>query len=77
MICPCRPTADIRLPRSEHGPLSVLMRRLGLAALLVVIVSLITYLDRDGFRDSSGDPIDLLDAFYFGSRPPACTRRRR
>lgn len=59
--------ADIRLPSSEHGPLSVLLRRLGLAALLVVIVSLITYLDREGFRDSSGDPIDLLDAFYFGA----------
>jgi voltage-gated potassium channel len=59
--------ADIRLPSSEHSPLSVLLRRLGVAALLVVIVSLITYLDREGFRDSSGDPIDLLDAFYFGA----------
>jgi voltage-gated potassium channel len=59
--------ADIRLPSSERSPLSVLLRRLGIAALLVVLVSLITYADRDGFRDSSGDPIDLLDAFYFGA----------
>ncbi len=59
--------SDIRLPSSERSPLSVLLRRLGLAAALVVIVSIITYIDRDGFRDSSGDPIDLLDAFYFGA----------
>jgi voltage-gated potassium channel len=59
--------ADIRLPSSDHGPLSVLLRRLGLAALLVVVVSIITYVDRDGFRDSSGDPIDALDALYFGA----------
>lgn len=59
--------SDIRLPSSERSPLSVLLRRLGLAALLVVIVSIVTYLDRDGFRDSGGDPIDLLDAFYFGA----------
>jgi voltage-gated potassium channel len=59
--------ADVRLPSSERSPLAVLLRRLGLAALLVVIVSLITYLDRGGFRDGSGDPIGLLDAFYFGA----------
>jgi voltage-gated potassium channel len=59
--------ADIRLPSRDPGPLAVLLRRLGLASLLVVIVSLVTYLDRDGFRDNAGGPIDLLDAFYFGA----------
>jgi voltage-gated potassium channel len=59
--------ADIRLPVSETGPLAVLLRRLGIAALLVLIVSVITYVDRDGFRDSSGDRIGVLDALYFGA----------
>jgi voltage-gated potassium channel len=59
--------ADIRLPVSETGPLAVLLRRLAIAALLVLIVSVITYVDRDGFRDSSGDRIGVLDALYFGA----------
>jgi voltage-gated potassium channel len=59
--------ADVRLPVSQRSPLAVLLRRLGIAAGLVLIVSVVTYLDRDGFRDAAGDEIDLLDAFYFGA----------
>jgi voltage-gated potassium channel len=59
--------SDIRLPEREHGPLRVLLNRLGIATLLVLLVTVITYLDRDGFRDGSGDPIGLLDALYFGA----------
>lgn len=59
--------ADIRLPSSDHGPLEVLLRRLAIAAGLVLIVSVITYLDRDGFSDGSGGEIDALDALYFGA----------
>jgi voltage-gated potassium channel len=61
------PPSDVRLPLDESAPLAVLLRRLGIAALLVVVVSIITYIDREGFRDSSGDPIDWLDALYFGA----------
>jgi voltage-gated potassium channel len=59
--------ADIRLPSSESGPLAVLLRRLGIAALLVLIVSVITYIDREGFRDGSGGEVGVLDALYFGA----------
>jgi len=59
--------ADIRLPVSERGPLAVLLRRLGLATALVLVVSVVTYLDRDGFRDGSGGEIGVLDALYFGA----------
>jgi voltage-gated potassium channel len=58
---------DVRLPAREHGPLRVLLQRLAIAAGLVLIVSVITYLDRDGFKDGSGDPIGVLDALYFGA----------
>ena len=58
---------SIRLPEREHGPLRVLLSRLGMAALLVVLVSVITYLDRDGFSDGSGEPLSALDALYFGA----------
>ena len=59
--------ADVRLPSSEVSPLAVLLRRLGIAALLVLIVSVITYLDRAGFRDNAGGDVGLLDALYFGA----------
>ena len=58
---------SIRLPEREHGPLRVLLSRLGMAAFLVVLVSVITYLDRDGFSDGSGEPLSALDALYFGA----------
>jgi voltage-gated potassium channel len=68
-MIPPMPTdrADIRLPSSEPSPLAVLLRRLGIAAGLVLLVSAITYLDRDGFRDGNGGEIGLLDALYFGA----------
>jgi voltage-gated potassium channel len=59
--------ADVRLPTAEISPLAVLLRRLGIAALLVLIVSVITYLDREGFRDNAGGEIGVLDALYFGA----------
>jgi voltage-gated potassium channel len=59
--------ADVRLPSSERSPLAVLMRRLGIAAGLVLLVSVLTYIDRDGFRDGDGDEIGLVDALYFGA----------
>src|SRR5687767_10090390 len=58
---------SIRLPERDHGPLRVLLSRLGIAALLVLLVSVITYLDRDGFSDGSGEPLSALDALYFGA----------
>ena len=58
---------SIRLPEREHGPLRVLLTRLGIAALLVLLVSVITYLDRDGFSDGTGEPLTALDALYFGA----------
>ena len=58
---------DIRLPTSDVSPLAVLLRRLGIAALLVLIVSVITYIDREGFRDGGGGEIGVLDALYFGA----------
>jgi voltage-gated potassium channel Kch len=59
--------ADVRLPSSEISPLAVLLRRLGIAGLLIVIVAVITYLDREGFRDGGDDEISALDALYFGA----------
>jgi voltage-gated potassium channel len=67
MLAVASEPADVRLPVSERSPLSVLVRRLGIAAALVLIVSVVTYLDRGGFRDANGGEIGVLDALYFGA----------
>jgi voltage-gated potassium channel len=41
--------------------------RLALAVGAIVFVALVTYLDRDGFTDSQGHSIGLLEAFYYST----------
>ncbi len=57
----------IHLPRHEVGPASLLARRLGLVLALIVAVSLVAYLGRAGYRDSTGGEINLLDALYYAT----------
>ncbi len=57
----------IRLPRSDHGPLTRLLWRVAIAVGLIVFVAVIAYVDRDGYRDANGSPVGLLDAFYYST----------
>src|SRR5688500_12949187 len=43
--------------------------RLGLAALIVFIVTVSVYVGRDGFTDNShpGDPLSLVDSIYYAA----------
>jgi voltage-gated potassium channel len=61
------PPADVRLPTSRRDPLLSLLRRVAVAAGLVVFVAMIAYLDRDGYRDVDDSPVTLLDAFYYST----------
>lgn len=45
----------------------LLARRLGAVLGLLVLVSLLAYLGRDGYRDAAGGEIDFLDAFYYAT----------
>ncbi len=58
---------DIRLPTSERAPLDYLLRRVAIAVGLITFVALLAYVDRDGYRDVSGTPIGLIDAFYYAT----------
>jgi voltage-gated potassium channel len=60
-------TADVLLPAGGRDPLRRLMRRVAIAVGLIVLVALIAYLDRDGYRDVDGSPVTLLDAFYYST----------
>jgi len=61
------PAADVRLPEPHPDPLRSLMRRVAVAVGLIVLVALIAFLDRDGYRDVDDSPVTLLDAFYYST----------
>ena len=58
---------DVRLPRRELGPLQLIGRRLAGAIGLITFVAVVAYLGRDGYADADGDPLTLLDAFYYAT----------
>jgi voltage-gated potassium channel len=59
--------ADVRLPGGPRDPARSLARRVAVAIGLIVLVALIAYADRDGYRDVDDSPVTLLDAFYYST----------
>jgi voltage-gated potassium channel len=57
----------VTLPHGAPSALRAIWLRLGLALGAILFVALITYLDRDGFVDSQGQEIGLLEAVYYST----------
>src|SRR5688500_8527382 len=57
----------VRIAHEEQSPVRQVMRRVVFAALVLLVVILIVYLDRDGYEDSKGGEISLLDAAYYAT----------
>jgi voltage-gated potassium channel len=55
----------IHFPTVRQNPLRALSTRLLAAVGLVVAIVLVVYLDRDGYRDLTEDPLSLLDCAYY------------
>jgi voltage-gated potassium channel len=55
----------IALPASRQGPLRALGVRMLAALALIVLIVIVVYLDRDGYRDNNGDELSLLDSVYY------------
>jgi voltage-gated potassium channel len=55
----------IHFPRMRASPLRALGLRLAAAVGLVVAIVLVVYVDRDGYRDVTGQPLSLLDCAYY------------
>lgn len=53
----------LRLP--DTSPLLALLRRVALAMGLVIVAVLILWVDRDGLRDSAGQPLGIVDVLYY------------
>ena len=57
----------VSLPAPPVSPLRRLLVRVAAASALVVFVTLVAYLGRDGYRDAAGGTIGLLDAVYYAT----------
>jgi voltage-gated potassium channel len=62
---PARPL--LRTPDPDRAPLVQLAGRIWLALALMLVVAATVWLGRDGYRDSAGDGISVLDALYYAS----------
>jgi voltage-gated potassium channel len=57
----------IQFPHRAPGALRSLVRRLGIAIGIVVLIALLTWLGRGGYSDADGTPLSMLDAFYYAT----------
>jgi voltage-gated potassium channel len=57
----------VRLPAGYATPVRRLLARMAAALVLVLFVTLVSYLGRDGYRDSAGGEVGLLDALYYAT----------
>ena len=57
----------IALPARRRGPLGSFALRIGIALACVVITTVLVYVERDGYTDSNGTPISMLDALYYAT----------
>ena len=59
--------SGVRIAHEEQSPVRQVLRRVVIAAVVLALTVLIVYLDRDGYRDNSGDDISVLDATYYAT----------
>ena len=57
----------VRIPESEKSPARAIGRRVLWALIVLFVVSVIVYLDRDGYRDARELPMTYIDALYYTS----------
>ncbi len=55
------------LPVRSVNPVRSILLRLSIAAACVIATTLVVYLERDGYRDASGDSMGWLDAAYYAT----------
>ena len=66
-----RPTQNavdlIRLPSSPRAPIAAIGRRIGFAVGLLVFIAAVVLIGRNGYSDSAGGELGLIDALYYAS----------
>ncbi|MFH9608878.1 potassium channel family protein [Streptomyces sp. NPDC017448] len=54
-------------PRRVRGPFSIIVSRLAIAFGFIVLGTVVVFLGRSGYRDSTGHPLGLLTSFYYSA----------
>ena len=57
----------VELPTAPRAPLAAVGRRVGFALGLLVFIAVVVFLGRNGYQDSAGGDISMLDALYYAS----------
>lgn len=57
----------IRFANRGANPLRTVLTRFVAAVGVVVLIALVVYLDRDGYVDAAGGPLDFADALYYST----------
>lgn len=55
------------LPRHEIDPFRAILRRVAIGVGVLLLVTLLVWLDRDGYSDSVDDSVNFLDALYYAT----------
>lgn len=55
------------LPKHQERPVRSILIRVAVALGCVIVTTLLVYVERDGYRDASGDSLSLLDAAYYAT----------
>lgn len=64
---PAAELTQVRLPVGQTGPLRAVLRRMLLAAVVLVATVAVVYLDRAGYRDATDGRMSFLDALYYST----------
>ncbi|WP_256090479.1 potassium channel family protein, partial [Actinacidiphila rubida] len=57
--------ARVRMPYRVHGPVRTIASRMAVAVGLIVVAACVVYVGRDGYSDSTGQPVGWLTSFYY------------
>lgn len=65
---PTLPPEKFRFTRVKDNPLRAILQRFALATALILLISLITFIGRDGYADNnSTEPLSFIDSLYFST----------
>lgn len=60
------PSPLVQLPRRKGGPVRAVLQRLLVAIGVLMLIAVVVWLDRDGYRDIDGK-VSFLDAIYYAT----------
>ena len=57
----------IRFPSGDQDAVRTLLIRMAIAIFLLLFVTFVAWLGRDGYRDNNGTPVGFMDALYYAT----------